>query len=434
LFNTKTDCVLKKKKIFVIGLDEFNLEKLKNLPEAEECEFLPALKFDEIRGVEDYSIPVLLKKIDKRIEKAGHIDGVVTYFDFPCSVLVPIIAEKYNLPGPGLENIMKCEHKYWSRQEQHQVIPDNIPEFKAFDPCNENAYDEIGFTPPFWIKPIKSYHSYLAYQIKNKAHFYECLKEAQEYIDYMVEPFTWIISEYDLPKHIKKLKETMFAETEVSGNQCTVEGYIYDGEVMIYGVIDSINYDNHPSFARYEYPSLLPYEVQYRMSELSRLVIEQIGLNNTPFNIEYFYNKDKNQINLLEINPRMSQSHADMFEKIHGISHHHVMLNLALGRRPDPMAPEGKYEVASHFMLRYFRPGTVKKTPTDKEIEYVENKYPDMELKINVQKGMSLDDLPDYKTDSYSSVLANIMLGGKSHEELLNKYNDVVNNLTFEIE
>ncbi|MFO7789990.1 MAG: ATP-grasp domain-containing protein [Bacteroidota bacterium] len=425
---------MKKKKIFVIGLDKFNLGKLKNLPEAEECEFLPALKFDEIRGVEDYCIPDLIHKINKRIEKAGRIDAVVSYFDFPGSVLVPIIAEKYDLPGPGLENIMKCEHKYWSRREQQQVIPNNIPEFKLFDPYDKEAYDKINFTPPFWIKPIKSYHSYLAYRIKDKKHFYKCLKEVHEYIDYMVEPFTHIISEYDLPEHIKQLEDIMFAETEVSGRQCTVEGYIYDNQVMIYGLIDSINYENHPSFARYEYPSSLPYEIQYRMSELSRLVIEQIGLNNTAFNIEFFYDEDENQINLLEINPRMSQSHADMFEKIHGISHHHVMLNLALGRRPDPMEPAGKYEVASHFMYRYFNSGTVKKTPSEKEIEYVENKYPDMELKINVKKGMALDDLPDYYTDSYSYVLANIMLGGKSHEELLNKYNDVVNHLTFEIE
>ena len=130
---------MKKKKIFVIGLDEFNLGKLKNLPEAEECEFLPALKFDEIRGVEDYCIPDLIHKINKRIEKERGIDAVVSYFDFPGSVLVPIIAEKYGLPGPGLENIMKCEHKYWSRREQQQVIPNNIPGFKLFDPYDKES-------------------------------------------------------------------------------------------------------------------------------------------------------------------------------------------------------------------------------------------------------------------------------------------------------
>ncbi|MFW5974864.1 MAG: D-alanine--D-alanine ligase, partial [Bacteroidota bacterium] len=93
----------KKKQVFVVGLDAFNLDKLNNLPEAEYCDFHAALKISEIRGVDDISIPELLKKVDKRIEKAGQIDAVVSYYDFPGTVLVPIIAEKYNLPGPPLE-------------------------------------------------------------------------------------------------------------------------------------------------------------------------------------------------------------------------------------------------------------------------------------------------------------------------------------------
>ncbi len=202
----------KKKKVFVVGLDEFNLSLIRHLPEHKECEILPAVEFAEIRGVEDYSIPDLLQKIKERVEKAGGIDAVMSYLDFPGSVLVPIIAEKYDLPGPGLESVMKCEHKYWSRLEQYEVIPESIPKFKAFDHNDDKAYDKIGFTPPFWIKPIKSYHSYLAYKIHNKKHFYECMEEVREHIDYMVEPFSYIVSEFGMPDKISQQKERMFAE------------------------------------------------------------------------------------------------------------------------------------------------------------------------------------------------------------------------------
>ncbi|WP_262511932.1 hypothetical protein [Marinilabilia rubra] len=41
-----------KKQVFVIGLDDFNLKKLHRLHEASECDFLPALRIDEIRGGE----------------------------------------------------------------------------------------------------------------------------------------------------------------------------------------------------------------------------------------------------------------------------------------------------------------------------------------------------------------------------------------------
>jgi len=166
----------KKKKVFVVGLDEFNLSLIEQLPECEDCEIIPAVKFSEMRGVEDFSIPDLLKKTEERVEKKGGIDAVVSYFDFPGSIMVPIIAQKYDLIGPDLESVMKCEHKYWSRLEQYKAIPGNIPEFKAFDPFDEQAYDKIDFKTPFWIKPIKSYHSFLAYKVKDKKHFYECMK------------------------------------------------------------------------------------------------------------------------------------------------------------------------------------------------------------------------------------------------------------------
>ena len=425
----------KKKKVFVVGLDDFNLSLIRHLPEHKECEILPAVDFAEIRGVEDYSIPDLLKKIEERVDKAGGIDAVVSYLDFPGSVLVPIIAEKYNLPGPSLESVMKCEHKYWSRLEQYQVIPESIPKFKAFDHNDDKAYDKIGFTPPFWIKPIKSYHSYLAYKIHNKKHFYECMEEVREHIDYMVEPFSYIISEFGMPDKISKQKERMFAETPISGRQCTVEGYVIEGEVLIYGLVDSVRHDKYPSFARYQYPSDLPYEVQYRMSDLSRKVMRQIGLSNSAFNIEYFYNEEENEINLLEVNPRMSQSHADLFEKIHGISHHHIMLSLALDRRPCPLDNEGDFEVAAHFMLRTFtKDGVVKEVPGKKEIEELKDKYPEMEISLAVSNGMNLSDIEEHHVDSYSCVLAYVNLGGQTREELLEKYEDVKKRLTFKID
>ena len=425
----------KKKKIFVVGLDDFNLSLIKQLPEFKESKILPAIRFNEIRGVEEFSITELMKKTDERIKKEGGIDAVVSYLDFPGSVMVPIIAEKYKLPGPSLESVMKCEHKYWSRMEQNKVIPDNMPKFKAFNPFDDKAYEKIGFKPPFWIKPIKSYHSYLAYKIKSKEHFYECMKNVCDHIDYMVEPFSYIVSKYGMPKKISELKEKMFAETPISGYQCTVEGYAFDGEVVIYGLVDSISHEKYPSFARYQYPSNLPYEIQYRMSDLSRKVIQHIGLMNSAFNIEYFYNEKENEINLLEINPRMSQSHADMFDKVQGISHHHVMINLALNRRPRPFENEGDFEVAAHFMLRTFcKSGVVKSLPTSKEIKKLKEKYPEMVLKINVKKDMDLDDIEEHNIDSYSYVLAYINLGGQNQQDLLEKYDDVVKTLRFKIE
>lgn len=422
----------KKKNVFVVGLDDFNLNKLKRLPEAEECEFLPAVKFSEMRGVDAISVADLLAKVDERVKEAGHIDAVVSYYDFPGTALVPIIAEKYNLPGPTLESILKCEHKFWSRLEQQKVVPKSLPQFKAFDPFDDNAYDKIDFITPYWIKPIKSYRSFLAYRISGPIQFKEYMEEVRKHVNFMAEPFNYIFKEYGMPHEITDMEETMIAETPIHGHQCTVEGYAFDDEVIVYGIVDSVREEDRSSFSRYEYPSNLPQEIQFRMADLTRRAIGQIGLMNSAFNIEFFYDSTANQIYLLEINPRISQAHTDIFEKVHGISHHHIMLNLAMNRRPNALDYNGEFRKAAHFMLRTFESGVVKGVPGQEEIDNVKKKYPDLAIKINVKEGMNLDDM--HGQDSYSYELANIYLGGRNQEELLEKYHDVVDSLSFDID
>src|SRR5699024_2104271 len=114
----------------------------------------------------------------------------------------------------------------------------------------------------------------------------------------------------------------------------TVEGYRLQDEVHIYGIVDSVRYTDHPSFLRYQYPSALPPEVCIRMAELAQRVVLAIGLERMTFNVEFFWDPDADRISLLEINPRHSQSHAELFEDVDGLASHDIMLQLALGREP----------------------------------------------------------------------------------------------------
>lgn len=421
-----------RKKVFVVGLDDFNLKKLQRLPEAAECDFLPAIEYQEMRGVQNYDMEALIGKAFQRIDEHGKIDAIVTYYDFPGTNLVPVIAERYRLTAPSLESVLKCEHKYWSRLEQNKVIPRSIPMFAAFDPFDEQAFQKIEMIPPFWIKPIKSFRSFLAYKINSEHQFNEYMQEVREHIDYMSEPFHYMFQNFDIPREYADMKETMIAETPISGHQCTVEGYVYDGEVVVYGIVDSVREADRSSFAHYVYPSSLPQEIQFRMADLTRRAITQIGLNNSAFNIEFFYNSTVNQIFLLEINPRISQAHTDIFEKVHGVSHHSIMLNLALGRRPKALEYEGRHRIAANFMLRLYDAGRVTGIPRQEEIGQLQSKYPEMSLKLHVKEGMHLTELQGQ--DSYSFELANLFLGARNQDELLEKYNDCLNQLTFEIE
>lgn len=423
---------MSKKQVFIIGLDDFNLKKLQALPEAEECEFHAALDISEIRDVEEYDMEKLINLCFERIDKHGRIDAVASYYDFPGTVLVPVIAEKYNLPGPTLESVLKCEHKFWSRMEQNKVISDHIPYFKAFDPFDDLAYEKLEMIPPFWIKPTKSFRSFLAFRISSESHFYENTKTIQENIHFMLEPFHDLMKLYNMPEEVSKMDESCIAESMISGHQCTLEGYAFDGNVVSYGVVDSLREENRSSFSRYEYPSVLPQEIQFRMADVTRRAIQQIGLDNAPFNVEFFYNQTADEVYLLEINPRISQAHTDMFQKVHGVSHHSIMLNLALGRKPKTLYYNGEFSKAAHFMLRTFEGGLIKKVPGKREINILKKFIPGLEVKIPVKEGTHTSEMQGQ--DSYSFELANVFIGGRDQAELVEKYNKVCDGLTFDIE
>jgi len=423
---------VKKKQIFIIGLDDFNLQKLQSLPRAQECEFLPALHTSEIRDVEEYDIRKLIELCFQRIEEKGSIDGVATYYDFPGSILVPVIAEKYNIPGPSLESIIKCENKYWSRLEQNKEIREHIPIFKAFDPFDEEAFESLDIIAPFWVKPIKSFRSFLAYRINGKAQFYEIMKEIQKHIHFISQPFNDFMEMYHMPEEFTSMKETCIAESIIAGQQCTLEGYVYNGKVVAYGLVDSIREADSSSFARYEYPSSLPQEIQFRMADITRRVINQLGLDNCAYNIEFFYDQTADEVYLLEINSRISQAHGDIFEKVHGISHHSIMVDLAIGQKPKTLGYNGEFKKAANFMLRTLETGRVIKVPSKEQIEMLKSTIPGLEIKLRVAEGMHLNDLQGQ--DSYSFELANIFIGGRDQQELVEKYDKVVNSLTFNIE
>lgn len=288
---------MNKKNIFIVGLDDFNLKKLERLPQAQFCDFHPALKKEDIRQVENYNLIELFENAKENIDSLNcSVDGITTYYDFPATTIAPLLLEHYKLPGASLESILKCENKYWSRLEQQECIPDHIPQFKVFDPLDDDAYQKIDLLPPFWIKPVKSFRSFLAFQINDEQHFKEVIQNVREEIHFMGDPFKNLMEKFDLPQEIVETANLCLAESGLGGSMCTLEGYCYNGNVTVYGVVDSVRDQDRSSFSRYEYPTSLPLEVQHRMIEAGRNTILQIGLDNWAFNIEFFYDQTNDQV------------------------------------------------------------------------------------------------------------------------------------------
>jgi len=177
------------KNLFVVGLDPFNRELLEALPEATEVRFHALLDYAEVRGQSDHPVEQLLALCEQRLAAfQGRIDGFIGFLDFPVSLMVPLLCERYGTPGPDYASVLRCEHKLWSRMLQRQVIPESVPYFAGFDPFDERPVAGLDLLPPFWVKPVKSFRSYLAYLINDEASFDVAMDETRRHIAKLAGP------------------------------------------------------------------------------------------------------------------------------------------------------------------------------------------------------------------------------------------------------
>lgn len=421
-----------RKKIFVLGLDDYHLRQFGTIRNANRYAFYNLLDRYEITRAPQFPMDKLMDGAKKRLDSFdGSVDGIVGYWDFPTSVMKVMLRQYCGLPTPTLESILRCEHKYWARSIQKRVLPDMVPEFRAVNPFDEDSISAIDLDYPYWLKPVKSHSSHLGFKIHSRAELNRAITLTRKGIHRFGEPLNYAMERANLPPEIAEIDGYhCIAEAMISaGRQCTLEGYVYNGEVVVYGTVDSIRDRKHRStFARYEYPSRLPVPVRQRMIEATKKVVLETGLDNAPFNIEFYYNQPKDRISLLEINARISKSHIPLFKLVDGASHQQVMVQLAAGESPDFPDNAGPCNAAAKFMHRRYRDAMVTRVPTREEIEELEGLAPGTDIQIEVEEGGLLSEMA-YE-DSYSYEVAVIFIGGSSHESLLRRHRRLLRRLS----
>ncbi|MFN2332248.1 MAG: acetyl-CoA carboxylase biotin carboxylase subunit family protein [Halomonas sp.] len=422
--------------VFIIGHDDLSKQMLPHLRHVEDYDFHELLSYDEVVHAEEYAFARLTKDALAELERfPGSVDAIVGYWDFPTSGLLPVLRREWGLPGPSLEAFLKCEHKYWSRLEQERAVPECVPPFQALDPFDDRAVDTVEIDYPFWIKPVKAHSSHLGFRIDNADQLREVLPVIREGIGLFGRPFDEITALAELPEEVAAVTgHHCIAEAIISaGRQCTLEGYVQNGQVHSVGFVDSLRDAKHPSvLLRYEYPSSLPDDVQERMLATTQRFLARIGYDNSPFNIEYYLDEQTDRIWLLEINARISRSHAALFQLVDGAPHMQVMVDTALGIPPRMPHREGDYPIAAKEMLRVFEDGWVRRVPSEEEIREVEERFPGTLVDLNVREGMRLSDLKHQ--DSFSWELGVLFTGAENREALMEQIEECRRMLPFEIE
>jgi len=422
--------------IFVIGLEPFNLALLHEIRDAKDYAFHTLLTYEEaVRPASGHiAFDELLRTAEERLYQFdGPVDAIISYWDFPSSGLAPMLQKEFGLPGPTLEAVARCQHKYWSRCVQQEVLPDMVPRFTAVDPFEDGSFPQIDLSFPFWIKPIKAHSSYLGFEIADEADFRIALPIIRDNIADFADAFDAFLKRVDSPPEIAPIGGYhCIAEEMISaGHQCTLEGYATEDEVAVYGIVDSVREgERQSSFSRYQYPSRLPDRVQSRMTDAACRLVQHIGYRNAPFNVEFYWDSDTDRIWLLEINARISKSHSPLFKLVDGETHQKVSIDLVLGRKPSMPYREGHHEIAGKFMMRIFEDSVVTRVPGPDDLAAVRAQFPEVLIRLMVEEGQRLSHL--LYQDSYSFEIAEVFLGAKNEDELLQKYDRVCSLLPFE--
>ncbi len=414
---TATAARTRRSRLLLIGVADEDLEPLTRMPGAAGLDFVRVGDYeaatDPLRCEPDAFIADVVGAV--RRDPQG-FEGILQLEDYPSSMLMPKIARELGLPATSVESVFRCEHKLWSRVIQRKVVPQAVPRFAAIPLNHPSPLDGLTLPFPLWVKPVKSFMSYLGNRAGSPAELRAAIERARAELPPFVAAFNRMLAKDAAPEGLGDVDGYwLLAEELMSGRQCCLEGYVHRGEVTVLGIVDSIRLANRVSFSRFQYPSRLPAVVQDQMTEIARRVVPAIGLDNTLFNIELFWDAKRASPTIIEINSRISAQFADLFQKVDGVSTHEVLVDLALGRKPRWRHGEGRYKVAASFVLRTDRDRFVTRAPTTAEIAHARTLLPDLEFRVRAAAGHWLGEWPQ---DSYTFRYGLIHLGGRDEVDL----------------
>jgi hypothetical protein len=421
------------KHIFVLAMDDLQRRELETLRDAENYTFHNVLDIEQLVEAETIDFDALLEKARKSIMAEGvPVDAILAHWDFPTSVLAPILCKEFGVPSPSIESILKCEHKYWSRLEQVKVVPEVVPGFCSFDPFDDNALDAIDLDYPFWIKPVKAFSSQLGFLIENREQFHEAQQIIRENIGRIGKAFDQALARVELPEELRNAGGcSCLAEEIITGMQIAPEGSVENGEFRIHGIFDMNRGEEGTKLDCLEYPSRVSPALREHMESVCRKLLDHIGFDNGCFNVEFMWDEEKDQLRLIEVNTRISQSHSEMFILVDGITNHEIAVDVALGRKAELKGKTGPYQVAAKFILIHEGDGYVRRVPDEQDIEALRERFPHMQIKLDVEAGMNLNEL--LNQDAYSYVLGELYLGADDHDALHARFQECRSALNFDI-
>lgn len=317
-------------------------------------------------------------------------DGVVGTKD-QSALLAALLAERRGLPGPTPEALVRLQHKPTSRSIQQLAAPEATPRFAVLD-------GRPPFDVPFFVKPVVGRLSQNVFRIDDYRELLD-LHEIDRYTSRYAEIASLAGAD---PAHA----HGFLVEELLTGDEVTLEGYVYDGQVTTIGVTDSLKYPGTLSFESFVYPSALSPGCLAELSDVAERVLPRLGFDGGFFNIELFVPED-GPAQIIEVNARIASQFAPLVQALHGRSTYDALFELACGDDPtwEPGIPDG---VAVSYVMRVFEDAYVEAVPD-----------PEDNLEVLARPGLPLS--AQGTNDAQSYRLAILYESGATREEAVAK-------------
>ncbi len=291
----------------------------------------------------------------------GDIDGVLSSSDYPGATVAGAIATGLGLPGSTPGALLAAAHKILSRRVQAAIVPEATPAFWALDPDAEDPVP-ADLTFPCFVKPAKGAFSMFARRVDSPERLRLLLtsRDVATYRRDFLRIYADLVSRYADPGVDAR---AFIAESLLTGELVTLEGYCTANDVVVLGIVDSLRDPATQSFSGFVYPSALDEAVQRRMADACRRLVRGLDLRWTFFNVELMWDPVAQRLGIIEVNARLCGQFADLYEKVHGVHSYRLALELACGAVPRWQRGRGPYDVAASFPLRVYRPVRVTRAP-----------------------------------------------------------------------
>jgi len=334
----------------------------------------------------------------------GRVDAVVSNNEQFGTLLAAVVAERLGLPGNDPAAVCRAHHKLLARRCQQQVAPEaGIPaaelplaldDPRARDPAAlAQVLSGAGLALPAFVKPVKATFSVLARMVATP-------EELAAHLDFgrferlvirrLVAPFAQLASRYvELPCDPTR----MMVERPVDAHQVNVDGYVFEGEVRVLGIVDEWMYPGEHAgarhFLRFGHPSVLPEAVRASIVALTRKLLEAIGFRHGFFNCEFFVLPD-GSLRFIEINPRLASQLVSLYREVHGLDVYRMLVALACGRDPAGVPTlAASCGAAASFVFRRFD-GAAMAPPDGDALRWLAREYPGAKLALYPKSGSGL--------------------------------------------